>query len=249
MKQSAKRLMLLLVFLQKHWFKAGLVIILFYLFIQKDFRFSINLNSPNNTETLEVSPENSLPQTAPKKEIFTERKKKAEKILDKFEMPSIFRSTPKYNPVSELLKVDDKVKHDYLKRFARVVINERRKYGIPSSIILACGLLQSQSGQRDMAKRENNHFALICSLGWEGESGSYKGNCYRHYENAWTSFRDHSVYLTSGKFGQLTTFESTDYRSWAKGLEALDYGNDIDNLAQHIIEIIEEYGLDELDRR
>lgn len=248
MKQSAKG-SIILAYLRQHWFKAAFMTILLYLFVQKDFRFSINLNSPNESESMEVSPENYVPQTTPKKEIFTERKKESKKILDKFEMPSIFGSKPKSHPIVNLERIDEKLKHDYLKRFARVVINERRKYGIPSSIILACGLLQSQGGQRSMAKSGNNHFALTCSLGWEGESGSYEGDCYRHYENAWTSFRDHSLYLTSGKFAQLTTLESTDYRSWATGLEQLGYGNGIDNLAMHLVDIIEEFGLEELDKR
>ncbi len=248
MKQSAKG-SIILAYLQQHWFKIALMSVVLYLFIQKDFRFSINLNSPVESESREMSPENQQFQAAPKKEIFTERKKEFTKILDKFEMPYPFSGSTKVSLMDNLAKVDDKMKHDYLKRFARVVINERRKYGIPSSIILACGLLQSQGGQRDIAKQGNNHFALTCSLGWEGDSGAYQNTCYRHYENAWTSFRDHSTYLTSGKFGQLTTLESTDYKAWAKGLERLGYGNKMDDLASHLVSIIETYGLDELDRR
>lgn len=247
MKQSAKR-SVLLTYLRNHWFKVAFMTIILYLFIQKDFRFSINMNSPTESESLEVSPNELNSQTSSRKEIFTERKNKSEKILDKFEMPSIFGSSAKYHPFNELKRVDDKTKHDYLKRFARVVINERRKYGVPSSIILACGLLQSHGGQRNMAQSGNNHFALPCSLGWEGDSGSYSGQCYRHYQNAWTSFRDHSVYLTSGKFAQLSTLGSTDYKAWAKNLESLNYGG-IDHLSTHLIDIIEEYGLNELDHR
>ncbi len=248
MKQSAKR-SFIKTYLSQHWFKVALMTIVLYLFVQKGFRFSINLNSPTESESMEVSPENYVPPIAPKKEIFTEKKKETGKILDKFEMPSFFSSSNKYNPVVDLERVDDKVKHDYLKRFARVVINERRKYGIPSSIILACGLLQSHAGQRDMAQKGNNHFALNCTLDWEGESDSYNGTCHKHYENAWTSFRDHSAYLTSGKFAQLTTIESTDYKTWAKGLEKLGYGNGMENLEKHLVSIIEEYGLQDLDRR
>jgi len=248
MKQRAKGSNIL-AYLKQHWFKVALMSVVLYLFIQKDFQFSINLNSPVESESIEMNPENQQFQNAPKKEIFTERKKKSTKILDKFEMPSFFGSTAKTSPMDNLASVDDKVKHDYLKRFARVVINERRKYGIPSSIILACGLLQSQGGQTEIAKQGNNHFGLTCSLGWEGDSGSYQNTCYRHYENAWASFRDHSTYLTSGKYGQLTTLESTDYKGWAAGLERLGYGNKMDDLAHHLLNIIEVYGLDELDRR
>lgn len=248
MKQSAKG-SFVKTYLLQHWFKVALMSIVLYLFVQKDFRFSINLNSPTESESMEVSPGDFAPQVTQKKKILTERKKESGKILDKFEMPSLFSSRSKYNPVVDLERVDEKIKHDYMKRFARVVINERRKYGIPSSIILACGLLQSHAGQRDIAQKGNNHFGLNCTLGWEGASGSYRGTCYRHYENAWTSFRDHSAYLTSGKFAQLTTLESTDYKSWARGLEELGYGNGMDNLEKHLITIIEEYGLQDLDKR
>jgi len=229
MKESAKGSNIL-AYLQQHWFKVALMSVVLYLFIQKDFRFSINLNSPMESESIELSPENQELQVAPKKEIFTERKKESTKILDKFQMPSLFGSSTKSSLTDELGKMDEQVKQEYLKRFARVVINERRKYGIPSSIILACGLLQSQGGQRDMAKQGNNHFGLTCSVGWEGATGVYENTCYRHYENAWASFRNHSVYLTSGKYGQLATLESSDYKAWASGLEKLGYGNNIDNL-------------------
>lgn len=248
MKQSAKGSNIL-AYLQHHWFKVAMMSVVLYLFIQKDFRFSINLNSPTESESMEMSPENQQLQIAPKKEIITERKKESTKILDKFQIPSPFGSSAKSSLMDDLGRVDEQIKQEYLKRFARVVINERRKYGIPSSIILACGLLQSQGGQRAMAKQGNNHFALACSIGWEGAEGSYRNTCYRHYENAWASFRDHSIYLTSGKFGQLTTLESSDYKSWASGLEKLGYGSKIDNLSDHLITIIETYGLDELDRR
>ncbi len=245
MKKSAKG-SIILAYLQQHWFKVALMSVVLYLFIQKDFRFSINLNSPVESESIDSQSGN---QYAPKKEIFTERKKESTKILDKFQIPSPFGGRTKANLMDNLTKVEENVKHDYLKRFARVVINERRKYGIPSSVILACGLLQSQGGQRDMAKQGNNHFGLTCTLGWEGDSGTYQNTCYRHYENAWASFRDHSTYLTSGKFGQLSTLESTDYKAWASGLEQLGYGNNMDDLASHLITIVETYGLDELDRR
>lgn len=248
MKKNAKG-PIILAYLQQHWFKVACVSLVLYLFIQKDFRFSINMNSPTESEYMEMQPNGNTLQAVPKKEILTERKSEKKKILDKFELPSIFRSTTKHNPMVNLERLDDKLKHDYLKRFARVVINERHKFGIPSSIILACGLMNSQAGQRDIAKGGNNHFGLKCSVGWAGESGSYQGECYRHYENAWTSFRDHSTYLTSGKFAQLTTLESTDYQSWASGLEQLGYGNNMDDLAKNLVSIIEEYGLAELDKR
>ena len=230
-------------YLQKHWFKFFFLGILLYIFISKDFSFSINMNSPLEEKSME------LPQgETQEKQIFTERKNESKKNSSLFEMPSLFGSSKKHNLMTELNRIDDKTKHDYLKRFAHVVINERRKYGIPSSIILANGLLQSQAGQRDMSKAGNNHFAIGCSLDWVGESGSYQGACFRHYENAWASFRDHSLYLTSGKYAPLSTLGSTDYKAWANALEKMGYAG-VDGLANSLIEIIELYGLEELDNR
>ncbi len=231
-------------YLQQHWFKFFFLAIILYLFISKDFSFSINMNSPLEEGSMELVPQ----EQTQKKQIFTERKNESKENSTRFEMPSLFGTSKNYNPMMDLNKIDDKTKHDYLKRFAHVVINERRKFGIPSSIILANGLLQSHAGQRDMAKIGNNHFAIACSINWEGESGSYQGICFRHYENAWASFRDHSLYLTSGKYAPLSTLGSADYKAWAYALEKIGYA-DVKNLANSLIEIIELYGLNELDNR
>lgn len=238
----------ILSYAQQYWFKVLLLIILVYLFTEKDFRFSINLNTPAE-EKMEVSPSTKNYQTTQKKEIFTERKNESKKILDKFQLPTFFGGSRGKDPLGEFTKIDDKVKHEYIKRFAKVVINERRKYGIPSSIILACGLLQSQAGQRALTNNSNNHFALYCSLEWAGETDLSNGECYRRYENAWASFRDHSMYLTNSKFSQLSSLGSTNYIGWANGLEQLNYGEGIENFSDILIGIIQQYGLDELDRR
>jgi len=109
-------------------------------------------------------------------------------------------------------------------------------------------MLQSFAGQRDMSLSGNNHFALPCVSGWKGESATYNDACYRHYENAWTSFRDHSLYVSTGPNKKLLALGSKDYKAWAKGLEK-SKSFDIDNLAATLISIINEYDLTKYDRQ
>ncbi len=111
----------------------------------------------------------------------------------------------------------------FVKRFAHVAVGEKQKYGIPASLILANGLLVSQAGKQDLARRANNFFALPCTPSWRGDRLEYDGSCFRAYENAWTSFRDNSIYLTEGALSDLPPLESDDYRGWARALEAAGF--------------------------
>ncbi|RMF31177.1 MAG: hypothetical protein D6765_02145 [Bacteroidetes bacterium] len=142
--------------------------------------------------------------------------------------------------------VDEAQKIAYLKRFVEVARSERRKYGIPTSIILANAMLHSAAGTQPWARQGNNQFALPCTPDWPGAKGDYAPGCLRHYDNAWMSFRDHSLYLTSGRFAQLLALGTTDYRAWAEGLERLGFSS-LPHLKENLVGIIEQYGLSEFD--
>ena len=75
-----------------------------------------------------------------------------------------------------------------------------------------------------------------------------ENDCYRRYEKAWTSFRDHSVFVTSGKFSDLRRCGETNFKDWAKGLERLGYPSTGGHLADDLIKIIETYQLERLDK-
>ena len=92
----------------------------------------------------------------------------------------------------------------------------------------------------------NNHFGLPCTTNWNGESATYNDACYRHYENAWTSFRDHSLYLTTGSTKNLVRLGSTDYKAWAEAMDKVSIF-EIEGLADKLIKIIERYDLHKLD--
>ncbi len=236
----------ILEYAQQHWFKLILLGLFLYLFTQKDFSFSINLSDPDELET--PAKENGQ-KTAAKKAYFTEQTKlKQVGMLDHFDLSPFSKSKPKRKTKSTLGKVSPYAQEQYLKRFAKVVVEERRKFGIPSSILLASAFLQSHAGERTIAQQSNNHFAIPCTTGWSGPSKNVAGQCYRQYENAWMSFRDNSLYLSTGKFSKLQSIDSTDYQAWAVRLEQLGY-SEYDNFAQQVIQVIEHYGLTALDVR
>ncbi len=100
-----------------------------------------------------------------------------------------------------------------------------------------------------MAQEGNNHFAIPCASDWSGSKGMYQGKCYRHYDNAWSSFRDHSTYLTSGRFPVLEKLDKQDFRAWAEGLEETGYSKSSRHLARSLIEVIENHQLYDLDSK
>lgn len=241
-----------------NWFTLVLFIVMAFVFIQKDLSLNFNLNAPINVEK-----EKPKKYDAPSQKVTHPQKKKAPKLTEKAPAKKVkevnektgtsffnFFSRGKKKKAkslkSELDKIDESIKQGYLKRFAHVAVSEQEKFKIPASIILANALLHSAAGQTDMASNYNNHFAIACGDDWNGGSESANGICYRTYETAWMSFRNHSKYITTGQFEQMVRYNSKDYRGWAKGLENLRFSDD-KNLSKNLIQIIEQYGLNDLD--
>lgn len=237
----------MLEYAQQHWFKFLLLAIALYLFTQKEFSFSINLSDPEESQELPLN-QSSQPQAAQKKQYFTEKVASKRGILDRFDLSPFGGSSKEPSALERLEKISEAQKQEYLKRFAKVAIEERRKFGIPSSVLLGTAYLQSLAGGKDISNSANNHFALRCSNDWRGNTVKKDGECYRVYENAWTSFRDNSLYISSGKYAHLKSLGSTDYKSWASQLEKMGY-SPMDNFAQQLVEVVEFYGLQALDKR
>lgn len=107
----------------------------------------------------------------------------------------------------------------FVRRFEKVAISERKKFGIPSSVILGCAYVNSYAGQRGPSARANNFFAVPCTSDWEGETTTIDGRCYRQYESAWASYRDFSIYLSGQEwFGSVRKNAGKDWQKWAKEL-------------------------------
>ncbi len=142
---------------------------------------------------------------------------------------------------------------DYIATFSEVAIREMKAFGIPASITLAQGLLESGFGRGELAMKTNNHFGIKCHKGWQGDYDFYdddeKGECFRKYNHPMYSYRDHSLFLTSrSRYASLFKFESTDYKKWANGLKKAGYATD-KKYPQKLISLIERYNLSKFDAK
>ena len=239
-------------FLRRNAFKIGIVLFVFFMVVKKDFSFSINLSAPEPTSEEPIQRKGSAAPSEVKaeksREILTQKSEAtAQRSLFDFDFPRIGGGTNSMAPRAELASISTETRDAYITRFAHVAENEQAKFGIPASITLGCALLQSQAGARDMARQGHNHFALPCTDDWQATSGTYQGSCYRHYENAWTSFRDHSYYLTTGKFTPLTKNDPKDYKAWARDLERYGYSEER-NFEDRLIQLIEQLKLHQYDQ-
>lgn len=139
----------------------------------------------------------------------------------------------------------------YARSWASTAVREMYRSGVPASITLAQGILESRSGQSALSTEGNNHFGIKCHSDWKGRSmrvdDDRKNECFRVYDSADESFRDHSDFLRySDRYKMLFEFEVTDYESWAHGLKKAGYATD-PAYASKLIKIIEDYGLAEYD--
>ncbi len=141
---------------------------------------------------------------------------------------------------------------EYIERYKKVAIEEMNIYGIPASITLAQGCLESNFGNSTLAIKANNHFGIKCHSSWTGkkiyQDDDKKHECFRHYKSAWESFRDHSKFLKAqSRYEFLFEYKITDYKKWAYGLKKAGYATS-PTYPQRLIAIIEKYNLSQYDR-
>lgn len=139
---------------------------------------------------------------------------------------------------------------DYIDRYGAMAVEQQKAYGIPASITLAQGLLESAAGNSTLAREGNNHFGIKCHSSWKGETmlrdDDAPDECFRVYASAAESFRDHSIFLTGKRYRELFQYDISDYSSWATGLGRCGYATD-PNYASRLITIIERYRLYDFD--
>jgi len=139
----------------------------------------------------------------------------------------------------------------YIKSYSDMAVSEMYRSGIPASITLAQGLLESAAGGSVLARMGNNHFGIKCAGTWTGQriyhDDDEKGECFRKYQNVKDSYKDHSDFLRySQRYQSLFDLEITDYKGWANGLKAAGYATD-PSYPIKLIKIIEDYKLYEFD--
>lgn len=141
---------------------------------------------------------------------------------------------------------------DYIETFAEIAQFEMKAYGIPASITLAQGILESGAGRSALVQKTNNHFGIKCHKEWGGEFDFHdddeKGECFRKYNHPMYSFRDHSIFLsTRARYTFLFDLPGDDYRGWAYGLSKAGYATD-KRYPQKLMSYIEQYQLDKYDK-
>ncbi len=141
---------------------------------------------------------------------------------------------------------------DYIDTFAEVAQSEMKAYGIPASITLAQGILESGFGKGALTLKTNNHFGIKCHTGWDGPYALHDddeaGECFRKYNHPMYSFRDHSIFLSSrSRYADLFSLRQDDYKGWAHGLKKAGYATDR-KYPQKLISFIQRYKLYEYDK-
>lgn len=141
---------------------------------------------------------------------------------------------------------------EYISEFSKIAQYEMRAFGIPASITLAQGILESGSGKGELTQKTNNHFGIKCHTGWQGEFDFHdddaKGECFRKYNHPMFSFRDHSIFLASrSRYRFLFNYKRDDYKKWAYGLRQAGYATD-KKYPQKLIALIERFDLDKFDK-
>jgi len=139
---------------------------------------------------------------------------------------------------------------NYITRYADIAINEMARTGVPASIKIAQGILETQAGKSQLVLESNNHFGIKCKSTWTGpkvyHDDDAQGECFRKYNDALSSYKDHSDYLkTQPRYASLFELDPDDYSGWAWGLKKAGYAtNPI--YAETLIKFIEEYQLNNL---
>ena len=142
-------------------------------------------------------------------------------------------------------------REEYVERYKAIAIAHMERYGIPASITMAQGILESDSGNSQLSLSSNNHFGIKCKKSWKGErvyhDDDAKGECFRAYPSVEASYEDHADFLDqSPRYDSLFAYSATDYKSWARGLKAAGYATAAD-YAQRLTKIIEDNNLFLLD--
>ncbi|MCB0569444.1 MAG: glucosaminidase domain-containing protein [Phaeodactylibacter sp.] len=260
--------------LQKYWLKMALLGAAAYLVYRKDLAIDLQLSNipaaaiqligpaeqslaaeayPANTSLLEPQRPAARPAAAKPRPAAYEKPANVSNLANSYSnLTNANKGLPDVE--TEALKVEKRRKQlKYVRRFYKVAQTEMEKFGIPASITLAQGLLESNVGESKLATHNNNHFGIKCF-----SRTCAKGHCtnftddshkdfFRKYKSAWESYRAHSLLLQRNtRYKHLFKLEHDDFRNWAKGLKSAGYATD-KQYAEKLINLIEDLGLHEYD--
>lgn len=144
-------------------------------------------------------------------------------------------------------------RQEYIQRYQILAIEEMNRSGIPASITMAQGILESGDGNSELARKSNNHFGIKCKGSWKGKKVYYdddeKNECFRKYKTVEESYLDHTNFLMENqRYSSLFNLKTTDYKGWARGLKKAGYAT-AKTYDKRLIEIIEKNKLHRLDKK
>lgn len=220
------------------WFKLSLLALGLYMLLQKDMHFQVNMKAPE--------------------QVFSDDRQENEPAALSMSLTHLgealrgaaFSKEVTPTTSASALPYSKEVVAQYVQRFSRIAIMEMQKYKIPASVKMGQAILASQAGGHLLSNKYNNHFGTLCSQ----ESAScvpYQSNGtsvnIKSYKSAWDAWRDHSEMISKGKYASLTA-HGKDYKKWAAGIAEIGYGNN-QEYSKQLIQIIELYGLADLDKK
>ena len=141
---------------------------------------------------------------------------------------------------------------EYIEKYDQDAVSEMLNSGVPASITLAQGMLESSYGNSELAKKARNHFGIKCHSTWKGErftmDDDAKNECFRVYPSVYDSYKDHSDFLKRNRrYAFLFDLKRTDYKGWAKGLKKAGYATN-PKYPTLLINLIETNNLSKYDR-
>jgi flagellum-specific peptidoglycan hydrolase FlgJ len=165
-------------------------------------------------------------------------------VIDQKEKTELLEATSKIKVTTEIVLA-------YISQFKGVAKDDMKEFGVPASITLAQGILESGAGTGLLCKLANNHFGIKCHKEWTGPYVRYDDDaaqeCFRKYEHAEQSYKDHSAFLTTRAWYQpLFKLSKSDYKAWARGLKKAGYATD-PKYPEKLIGLIERYQLQQYD--
>ncbi len=137
----------------------------------------------------------------------------------------------------------------YIETYKDIAIREMKRMGVPAAITLAQGILETENGNSELVRKSNNHFGIKCKSSWTGNSVYHdddeRGECFRKYNSAEESYRDHSNFLRgSERYAFLFALDPANYKGWAYGLKKAGYATN-PRYPQILINHIEQYNLNQ----
>ena len=245
----------------KYWFQVIVTVFLFQIYSNQNVQLAVqpsaNMALVSHKTTTKIKP---LPEAHQELSLLPSVAKKRAAPAIKWKSSDFDNLSFVMSPtLVERKNVPDEIVQEkmdycrkYVKRFAKTAIAEMEKFGIPASITLAQGLLESNVGDSRLARESNNHFGIKCRSKCRGctcrnypDDDAY--DMFRVFGSVWESFREHSLLLQISRYQPIKKLGTSDYKGWAVGLKKAGYATD-KNYHKKLVKIIEELDLHQFDK-